>query len=100
GGVLLLPTLTNVGAGRLLAYGREAVLAHQALGLGVFRRVWRTHPDPFRLAPDGIVRPVRLLGMALGAAQRELVEVVGSVHDGLAMEGVPVGRPARLQTMS
>src|SRR5215510_2928094 len=80
GGVLVLPAFADVGAGRLLAHRDETVLAHQPPGLGVFRRIGRTHPDPIRLAPDRIVRPVRLLGMALGAAERDLVD--RTVHSG------------------
>ncbi len=37
GGVLVLPALADIRASRLLAYGGEAILAHQPLGLGILR---------------------------------------------------------------
>src|SRR5260370_29644992 len=73
--VLLLPALADVGAGRLLAHRRQPELAHQALGLGIFRRGGRTHPDPIRLAPNRTVPPLRLFGGALGPAQRAFVDL-------------------------
>ena len=92
--VLLLPTFADVGARRLFAHGGEPVLAHQPLGLGIFRRVRRTHSYPVRLASDRVVGPVRLFRMSLGAAQGKLV--VRSVHDALDMERPAVRRQYRL----
>src|SRR6185312_1784985 len=50
GRVLLLPALTDIRAGRLLADSVEPVLAHEAAGFVVFGRARRLDPDPGRLA--------------------------------------------------
>ena len=63
-GVLLLPALADVGAGRLLADGVELEAAHQRAGLVIFRRDRRLDPDPVRLAQGRAVRARRLLGVA------------------------------------
>ena len=64
--VLLLPALADVRAGRLLADRVQACSSRiSARGLVILRRARRLDPDPVRLALDRIVRPVRLLGMAL-----------------------------------
>ena len=44
--------------------GDELVLAHDPVRFGPLRRARRLHPDPVRLALDGLVGPMRLLRMA------------------------------------
>ncbi len=76
GRVPLVPALADVGAARLLADGRELEFANQAHGLGEYGRAGSAHPDPGRLAGDGLVRPVRLLRVAqVGLARRSAISM-------------------------
>jgi hypothetical protein len=50
GGVPLAPALADIRAGRLLAHGVQAVLAHDPAGLEIAFRGRRLDPDPRRLA--------------------------------------------------
>lgn len=63
GGMLFLPTLSDIGTSRLLADRDELVLPDDASGLGPAWRAGRPYPDPVGLAQDRLVRPMRLLGM-------------------------------------
>ena len=74
-GVRLVPAFADIGAARLFADRVQAVLADDVTRAHVARAHRRLDADPFRLALDGRVGPVRLLGMAHGA-------VFGVVVDG------------------
>ena len=63
-GVLLLPALADIGATGLLAYRVQAVRPHDLPRLGIARRDRRLDSDPVRLAPDRLVRPMRLFRVA------------------------------------
>jgi hypothetical protein len=87
GGVPLRPALADVGAGGLLADRDEAVGAHQRAGLVIDRMSGRLHPDPGRFALDGVVRPVRLLRMALRHGAVVDDEASGHARGDVAGEG-------------
>src|SRR5580658_10762989 len=64
GGVLFLPALADIGTAGLLAYGVQAVGAHDARRLDIAGRDRSLDADPVRLAQAGLIRPVRFFRMA------------------------------------
>jgi hypothetical protein len=64
GGVLLVPALADVRAARLLAYGVEAVLAHDGMRRGVALGHRRLDANPVRLAKHRRIGPMRLFRVA------------------------------------
>ena len=65
GGVTLAPAFAGIGATRLFADRHQLVFAHDAAGFVIPVAGWCLHPDPAWLLRLGIVRAMRLFGMAL-----------------------------------
>src|SRR5262245_32479211 len=64
GGVLFLPTLTDIRAARFFTHGVERVFAHKLLRGEIARRDWRLDANPVWLWQNGRIRSVRLFRVA------------------------------------
>jgi hypothetical protein len=82
GRLLLVPAFADVGTGRLLADGDEALLSEQRAGLAKSRRARRLDANPVGLSRHGLVGLVRLLRVA-----RPQPRVVGEQVEGVRHGG-------------